>query len=99
MHSTIFDRTHLAKSKISQTFLQSLTGMNKSEKIQFFHEDKSVAIFCHWVAALVPDMFHNFYLAKIHKIVNNSTTAGTKEENKHIFGIFRIVDIFWCRFY
>jgi hypothetical protein len=27
------------------------------------------------VAALVPDMFHNFYLVKNHKIANNSSTT------------------------
>jgi hypothetical protein len=32
------------------------------------------------VAALVPDMFHNFYLVKNHKIINNSATTGTREK-------------------
>ncbi len=31
--------------------------------------------------------FANFYLVKIHKIVNNSTTTKAREKNKHSFGI------------
>jgi len=32
------------------------------------------------VAALVPDMFCNFYLAKNHKIANNSATTEAREK-------------------
>ncbi len=39
------------------------------------NEGKSAAGFCHQVAALVPDMFCNFYLAKNHKIANSSSTT------------------------
>jgi len=39
------------------------------------NEGKSAASFCRQVAALVPDMFCNFYLVKNHKTVNNSATT------------------------
>jgi len=42
--------------------------------------DKSAARFCHQVAAWVPDMLCNFYLAKNHKITNNSTTIKAIEK-------------------
>jgi hypothetical protein len=35
----------------------------------------SAASFCRQEAALVPDMFCNFYLVKNHKIANNSATT------------------------
>ncbi len=38
------------------------------------------ASYCHLVAALVPDMFCNFYVVKNHKIVNNSSTAEAREK-------------------
>ncbi len=41
---------------------------------------KSVASFCHQVAALVPAMFCNFYVAKNHKIADNSATTETREK-------------------
>jgi hypothetical protein len=44
------------------------------------NEGKSAASFCHQVAALVPDMFCNFYLVKIHKIANNSATPEAREK-------------------
>ncbi len=34
---------------------------------------------------------HNFYLVKNHKITNNSTNTEARE-NKHIFGILRILE-------
>jgi hypothetical protein len=37
-------------------------------------------VFCHQVAALVPDMFCNFYLVKNHKIANNSATTEAREK-------------------
>ncbi len=46
----------------------------------FVNEGMSAASFCRWAAALVPDMFYNFYLAKNHKIVNNSATTDAKEK-------------------
>jgi hypothetical protein len=39
------------------------------------NEGKSAASFCHQVAALVPDMFYNFYLVKNYKIANNLATT------------------------
>jgi hypothetical protein len=41
------------------------------------------------VAALVPDMFCNFYLTKNYKIANNSATTEAREKIKHIFEILR----------
>ncbi len=48
-----------------------------------FHHDaegKSAAIFCHQVAALVPDMFCNFYSVKNHEMAKNSTTTKAGEK-------------------
>ncbi len=49
------------------------------------------------VAAWFPDMFYNCYLVKNHKTANNSTTTKARENNKHRFGILRIL-IFLCMF-
>jgi hypothetical protein len=50
-----------------------MTFLSKNEGI-------SVANYCHQVAALVPDMFCNFYLVKNHKIANNSVNTEAKEK-------------------
>ncbi len=50
----------------------------------------SAASFCHHVAALVPDMFCDIYLVKIHNIANNSETSEDREKTKCIFGTLRI---------
>ncbi len=60
----------------------------------FSMRGKSAASFCGQVAALVPDMFCNFYLVKYHKIDNSSATNKAREKNEHIFGILRILDFF-----
>jgi hypothetical protein len=44
------------------------------------NEGKSAASFCCQVAALVPDMFCNFYFAKNQKIGNSSATTEAKEK-------------------
>ncbi len=44
------------------------------------NEGVSAASFFHQVAALVPDIFCNFYLVKNHKIANNSATAEAREK-------------------
>jgi hypothetical protein len=44
------------------------------------YKGTSGASFCHQVAALVPDMFYNFYLVKNHKIANNSATIEAREK-------------------
>jgi hypothetical protein len=44
------------------------------------NEGKSAASFCRQVAALVQDMFCNFYVVKNHKIVNNAATAEAREK-------------------
>ncbi len=41
---------------------------------------KSAASLCHQVAALVPDMFCNFYSTKNLKIANNSATTEATEK-------------------
>jgi hypothetical protein len=41
---------------------------------------KSAASFCRQVAAFVPDMFCNIYLAKNHKIANNLATTEAREK-------------------
>ena len=41
---------------------------------------KSAASFCHQVAALVLDMFCNFYIVENHKIANNSTTTNARQK-------------------
>jgi hypothetical protein len=43
--------------------------------ICLFNEGILATSFCHPVAAFVPDMFCNFYLAINHKIANNSATT------------------------
>jgi hypothetical protein len=40
----------------------------------------SAASFCHQMAALVPDMFCNFYFVKNPKIVNNSVSTEAREK-------------------
>jgi hypothetical protein len=45
-----------------------------------YNEGISAASFCHQVAALVPDMFCNFYLAKYHKNANNPATTEAREK-------------------
>jgi hypothetical protein len=45
-----------------------------------FNEGKSAASFCRQVAALVTDMFCNFYFVKNHKIANNSVTTEAREK-------------------
>jgi hypothetical protein len=47
------------------------------------------------VAALVPDMFCNFYLVKNHKNANNSVTTEAREK---INTYFESIEIFWCMF-
>jgi hypothetical protein len=39
------------------------------------NKEKLVAIFCHQVAAWLPDLFCKFYLVKNHKVAKNSTTT------------------------
>ncbi len=63
-----------------------------------FNEGKSAASFCHLVVARVTNMFCNFYLVKIHKIANNSTTIKAREKNKYRFGILRNFDVYLTKF-
>ena len=44
------------------------------------NEGKSATRVCHQVAAWVPDVFHNFYLVKNHKIAYNPTTTDAREK-------------------
>jgi hypothetical protein len=61
------------------------------------NEGKSAVSFCRQVAAWFPDLFCNFYLVKNHQIAKNSTTTKAREE-KHRFGIRRILEHFLCMF-
>jgi hypothetical protein len=45
-----------------------------------FNEGITAAKVCRQVAALVPDMFCNFYLVKNHRIANNSATTEAREK-------------------
>ncbi len=63
----------------------SKSGINEGrenilEILRFFNEGISAASFCRQVAALVPDMFYNFYVVKNHKITNNSANAEAREK-------------------
>jgi hypothetical protein len=49
-------------------------------KHAFGKEGKSAASFCCQLAALVSDMFCNFYFVKNHKIANNSATSWATEK-------------------
>jgi hypothetical protein len=44
------------------------------------NEGISAVSFCRQVAALVTDIFYNFYLVKNHKIANNSATTEAREK-------------------
>jgi hypothetical protein len=44
----------------------------------------SAASFCCKVAAMVPDMFCNFYVVKNHKTTNNSATTEAREKNTYL---------------
>jgi hypothetical protein len=44
------------------------------------NKGKSAASFCRQVAALLTDMFCNFYLVKNHKITNNLVTTKAREK-------------------
>ncbi len=44
------------------------------------YQDTQAAIFCHQLAAWVPDMFWKFYLVKKYKIANNSTMIGARKK-------------------
>jgi hypothetical protein len=46
------------------------------------------------VAAWVPDMFFNVYSVKNCKLANNSTVLKARGENKHKFGINKILEVF-----
>jgi hypothetical protein len=46
------------------------------------------------VAPWFPDMFCNFYFVKNNKIAKNPTTTKAREQNKHRFGILRILEKF-----
>jgi hypothetical protein len=59
-----------------------------------YHEGESAASFCCQEAALFPDMFCYFYFGENHKVAKHLTTTKAKENNKHIFGILRIIDNF-----
>ncbi len=57
------------------------------------YQDKSATSFCRHATARASDMFCNFYIVKSHKIDNNSSNNEARE-NKRMFGILRILEIF-----
>jgi hypothetical protein len=75
---------------INKSFQIFLTKTTNLQSVGFIHEGKSTASFCRQVAVRVPTMFCKFYLVKNHNIANNSATT----ENKRIFGILRLLEIF-----
>ncbi len=50
-------------------------SLNERKIFYINNEGKSAVSFCRQVAALVPDMFYNFYFVKNHKNFNNSATT------------------------
>jgi hypothetical protein len=52
----------------------------KYKLVSIINERKSAASFCHWVAALVSDMFCNFYVVKNHKMATYSATMKAREK-------------------
>ena len=80
---------------MSVTQVKNPTAQNNVDHLwHFSNEGISAASFCHQMAALVPDIFCNFYIVKNHKIANNSATTEAREKNKDIFGILRILENF-----
>ncbi len=59
-------------------------------------EGKSVASFCHQVAAWVPDMFCNFYFVKNHKIVKNSRTTKARVKISTDLESFKFYNFYAC---
>ncbi len=57
--------------------------------------DKSAARLCHQVAAWVPVMFCNFYLARNHKIADSQQPAEAREK---ISTDWESLDLFRCMF-
>jgi hypothetical protein len=47
--------------------------------VKLDNQDKSPAMFCRQVAALVTNIFCNFHLVKMYKSANNSNTAEAGE--------------------
>ncbi len=71
-------------------FASATTNTQRNNTGRAFYEVKSAAIFCHQVAAWVPDRFSNFYLVKSHKIANYSATTEARDKinmigNRHNF--------------
>jgi len=78
-------------SSLDQTLIKAVNEKHKTFSI---NQEKSAARFCRQVAAWVPDMFSNCYLARNHKTANNSTTAEAIEKNKDRFKILKILECF-----
>ncbi len=63
-----------------------------------FSEGKSATIFCHQVAAWVPDMFCIIYLVKSHKIANTSATTEAREKISTDLESVEFFDAFLTKF-
>jgi len=64
----------MEKSNFSKTFFHFTLKLSSLENL-LVNEVISADGLCCLVAALVPDMFCNFYFVKNHKIANNSATT------------------------
>jgi hypothetical protein len=64
----------------SRHVVVTLVGQNIRASYVTINEGISAVSICRQVAALVLDMFYNFYLVKNHKIVNNSPTTEAREK-------------------
>jgi hypothetical protein len=79
----------------SQNVIIKSVGYNVRASNGTINEGKSATSFCCLVAALFPDMFWNFYLAKSHKIAKNSTTTKARQK---IITYLEILRIFLTKF-
>ena len=70
------------KTRLSM-YLQLLPNTISKYK-SYLNRKKLDASFCCWVAARVPDMFCNFYLAKCSKIGNNLAIKEAREKNTNL---------------
>jgi hypothetical protein len=60
------------------------------------NEGKSVASFCHQVAACFPDMFSNYCIVNNHKIAKNSTTTNAIEKISTNLEYLEFKEFFKC---
>ncbi len=76
---SVMELIKFLKKNLSQEMKKFQQDMLRSIDLQK-NLDKSVASFCHQVAAWVSDMFCIFYLVKSHDIASNSTTTKARQK-------------------